>query len=170
MEKEEKKEKVAPFEKKRIVSIFRRRKKSEIRPFIKEKKQRRFKKILLYFFLCIVLIFCLAFFFFSLRFIIIPKLFESKNSVVLSPVDGNQIQNADIARTIESSGLDVSDIIFSDINVSFKFHRDTNVILSTVKDIKTQLEILVSIEKQLTFDNKRAIFIDLRYNKPIVKF
>ena len=170
MEKEKKEEQRATLRKKRIVSIFRRRKKSDIRPFIKEKKQRKFQKILLYLSLCVVLIFFLVGFFFSLRFIVIPKVFESKNTIILSPVDKNQLQNTDIIHIIEKRSLDISDIIFTDSTVSFLMHRDTKVVFSTEKDIKTQLNILVSIDQQMTFDNKRAIYIDLRYNKPIVKF
>jgi cell division septal protein FtsQ len=170
MEKEIREEQREKSKKKRIVSIFRKRKKSDIRPFVKETKQRKFKKILFYLFIIIVLIFCLTGFFFSLRFIVIPKFFESKNTVILSPVDKNQIQNEDIKNLISESGLDVSDIVFSDLTVSFMFHRDTKVVFSTEKDIKTQLNLLVSIDQQMTFDNKRAIYIDLRYNKPIVKF
>ena len=170
MEEEIVKEDRAKFRKKRIVSIFKRRKKSEIRPFIKEKKHKRFKKTLLYLFLSVALIFCIAFLFFALRFIVIPKFFESKNTVILSPVDKNQLQNADIKRIIEDSGIDISDITFSDLTVNFMIHRDTKVVFSTRNDIKSQLNTLILIDQQMTFDNKRAIFIDLRYNKPIVKF
>lgn len=170
MEKEERKEQREKSKRKRIVSIFRRRRKSEIRPFVREKKQRKFKKILFYLFIIIVLIFCLTGFFFSLRFIVIPKFFESKNAVILSPVDKNQIQNEDIKKLISESGIDVSDIVFSDYTVSFMFHRDIKVVFSTEKNIKAQLDLLVSIDQQMLLDNKRAIYIDLRYNKPIVKF
>ena len=170
MEKEIKDEKGTEFRKKRIVSIFRRRKKSDIRPFIREKNQKKFKKIFLYFFLFIILIFCLAGLLLLLRVIIIPKVFELKNTVILSPLDKSTLQNSEIEKIIKESGLDVSDILFTDLTISFMFHRDTKVFLSSEKDIKNQLNLLVSIEDQMTFDNKRAISIDLRYNKPIVKF
>lgn len=156
--------------KKHIVSLFKRRKKSEIRPFIKEKNHKRFKKILSYLFLSIALIFSCVFIFFAVRFIVIPKFFESRNTVILSPVDSNQLQNDEIKRIIEDSGIDISDITFSDLTVSFMIHRDTKVFFSTRKDIKAQLNTLILIDQQMTFDNKRAIFIDLRYNKPIVKY
>src|SRR3989344_7417815 len=145
MEKEEGKERTEQkeqFKKKRIVSIFRKRKKTDIRPFVRETRQRRLKKILLYFFIFVILIFFLSGFLFVLRFIVIPKLFEARSAVILSPVDRNQLQNTEIEDLISGSGLDISDITYADLTVNFILHRNTKVFLSTVKDIKTQLNLL----------------------------
>jgi len=54
--------------------------------------------------------------------------------------------------------------------VEFRLKEKTGVALSTDKDIPSQLDMVTAIDRQLITDGKQAISIDLRYNKPIVKF
>lgn len=82
------------------------------------------------------------------------------------------MDNSQIKNTIQSAGLDVSSVIFAtnSAEVTFLIHDKTSVYFSAEKDIKNQLDLVQAIDRQLTADGKQAIVIDLRYNKPIVRF
>lgn len=167
---EEIKEESKP-KKKRSVSLFKRRKKSEIRPFVKEKKKREYKKILFAFFIFTFFIFILSAFLYFFRIFVVPNIFQNKSEVI-SP-QGNAIPDDDtIQKTLLDSGLKVSNIKFqNDASiVVFTLNGRTQILLSRFKNIKDQLELIEAIDRQVTADGKQAISIDLRYNKPIVKF
>lgn len=171
MEKEENKiEKEAPRPKRRI-SLFRRRKKPNIRPFVREKKSRQGKKIVIYVLGIAFALFFIAGVLFTLKNLILDKIFTS-SSEILSPQgeafpDQNQVENI-----IRNKGLEAESIQFASDSaiVTFVIKKRTTVVLSLSKDLRSQIDLVESIDRQINLDGKQAISIDLRYNKPIVKF
>lgn len=81
--------------------------------------------------------------------------------------DNDQIQNI-----LQNRGMDITGIAFASdsASVTFVVQGSTQVALSKEKDINTQLDMVDAIARQISEDGKQAISIDLRYNKPIVKF
>ena len=156
---------------KRKVSIFKRRKKADVRPFVLETRLKKFKKILVKLFFLVCVLFALAFILYGIRYYMIPYLFEPKEKQIISPIR-QTMQILDIEREIKNSGLNIEDIKFSkDLSVViFMLNGEIKVYLDPKDDIKSMLILLKAIENQMIEDNKKAIYIDLRYNKPIVKF
>ena len=172
MEEEKKTHKTGSFRIQRRVSFFRRRKKSEIRPFVKAKKQRDVKKLLRYLLLMVLVLFLMAGILYGLRYIVISYFIASRNTNIINPNGIKLPDNAQIKSLIKSSGLNVSNITFASdsADISFILNKDTFIYLTGEKNIDDQLSLVRAIDQQMTSDNKRAISIDLRYNKPIVKF
>lgn len=172
MENEEKKS-PQPQEKRvrRRVSLFKRRKKSDIRPFVRERKHREYKKLLLRFFLVVLGIFILASLLLFVRSFVLPSIFH-KNQNILNPMGNGYPDNDQIQNILQNRGMDIAGIAFASdsASVTFVMQGSTQVALSKEKDINTQLDMVDAIARQISEDGKQAISIDLRYNKPIVKF
>ena len=173
MENEEKKTQQIPQEKriKRRVSLFKRRKKSDIRPFVKERKHREYKKLLLRFFLIVLGLFIITALLLFLRSIVFPNIFH-KNLNILNPMGNGYPDNDQIQNLLQNKGMDITRIEFASdsASVTFFIHGSTQVVLSKEKDINSQLDMADAIDRQISEDGKQAISIDLRYNKPIVRF
>ena len=171
MEEKEKSEKEKRPRVKRRVSLFRRRRKPDIRPFVRAKKQRHYKKLIIRLIFVILTLFVLIVILYCIKTFLIPQFFY-KNTQILSPEGSSVMDNSQIKNTIQSAGLDVSSVIFAtnSAEVTFLIHDKTSVYFSAEKDIKNQLDLVQAIDRQLTADGKQAIVIDLRYNKPIVRF
>lgn len=155
---------------KRKVSLFKKRKKPNIRSFVKETKQKKFKTTILRLLFLVLIIFSIVGVLWYARFFLIPSVFENSHQNILKPVDVS-INPSDIKKEISSSGLDIEDIKVSNdlTEVSFKIHREVLVLMDPRNDIKKDLEVLKAIDDELIQDRKRAMYIDLRYSKPIVK-
>lgn len=163
-------DKVKPRSKRRL-SLFKRRKKPNIRPFVKEKRTKQGKRILMYVLITAFALFFLTGILIAIKNIILYRL-VSPESKILSPqgeafADKNQVENL-----IKNKGLEAENIIFASDSavVSFIIKKRTTVTLSLSKDLRSQIDLIESIDKQIIMDGKQAISIDLRYNKPIVKF
>lgn len=170
MENEPKKEeRKNPYNKR--VSLFKKRKKPQIRPLKAVNKQRNYKKLILNAALIIVAIFILATTLYIVRNLFLPLVMINNQKIIIPQgkllPDNNQVKNI-----ILNAGLSVSDIKFAtnSSTVTFKLKKDILVLISTGKDVRNQLDLVEAIESQVMADGKRAIYIDLRYNKPIVKF
>lgn len=172
MENEEKQAQ-QPQEKraKRRVSLFKRRKRSDIRPFVKERKHREYKKLLMRFFLVVLGLFMLAALLFFVRSYVLPSVFH-KDLNILNPLGNGYPDNDQIQNILQNKGLDISNVEFASdsASVTFVMHGSTLVTLSKEKDINAQLDMADAVARQITEDGKQAISIDLRYNKPIVRF
>jgi hypothetical protein len=168
---EEKQEEVESPRMRRRVSLFKRRKKSDIRPFVRETKHRQYKKLFGIFLLALILIFSFSAVLLGVKSFVLPKIF-SKEKLILNPQGSSFLDNSQIQDIIQTSGLEISDIRFSTSSaiVSFVLHNKVQVFISSEKDINNQLDLVGAIDRQLVTDGKQAISIDLRYNKPIVKF
>lgn len=168
MENEEAKEKIP--HKKRRVSLFRRRKKSDIRPFVREHKKVQYKKILLKIFFIVVILIIMSGILYAVRFFILEALVS--RSEIITP-QGTSIPDKDaVVRTIldrfpVATAIENYDQVFE---ATFMIGKETRVYVKTDKSLETQLELVEAISKQIEMDGKKAISIDLRYNKPIVKF
>ncbi|MDO8269254.1 MAG: hypothetical protein Q7T54_01120 [Candidatus Levybacteria bacterium] len=157
--------------KRRKVSLFRRRKKAEIRPFVKAKKHREYKKIIRTFLIFLAVIATLSAFLYLIRFYVI-EFFVAKNEELITPQGTVIIDDNRAKEIIEESRLPITGITFATeaALISFTLNGKTKVIVTKYKDIGIQMDLVEAIDRQVTLDGKQAISIDLRYNKPIVKF
>lgn len=156
--------------KKRKVTLFKRRKKSEIRPFVKEKKDKKIKKILLWLFLGFLVILSISILLYGIRYLLVKTLF-SNSSNILTPQSITGREDENIEKLLSGSGLTVSDFKNSTSSSTITFTaNESKVFLDREKNLKGQIETLKAILRQLSIDGKRATVVDLRYNKPIVKF
>lgn len=157
--------------KKRRVSLFKKRKKSDIRPFVREKKHREYKKLLRNFAICVLLLFLIAAILYGIKMYVVSGVFH-KNTVIINPSGSSLPSNDQILSTLHNKGLSIEDIQFATDSATLIFVMDgkVKVYLSKEKDINDQLDMVEAIDKQMIEDGKQAFSIDLRYNKPIVKF
>jgi hypothetical protein len=171
MEKEEAQKVPPPPRPKPRISFLKKRKKADIRPFVREKKKRQYKKYIGYFLGFLVGLFLLSGVLYAVRVILVAKIFEQDKKII-NPQGTPKPNNDQIEQMLTSSGLEISEILFSTASavVEFRLKEKTGVALSTDKDIPSQLDMVTAIDRQLITDGKQAISIDLRYNKPIVKF
>lgn len=155
---------------KRKVSLFRRRKKTEIRPLVRAAKQREYRRILIYFLLFLFVIFGVSTILYLVRFYVVEAYF-SKNEEIISPQVGIALNDAQIKKIIEEEEMNISNIQFATESgiVNFTLNNRTQVYILSRRDIQEQLELVEAIDRQTTMSGKQAISIDLRYNKPIVK-
>jgi len=168
---EEKKEELQVPRKKRRVSLFKRRKKPNIRPFVQQKKHREYKKTLTRVFLAFGVLFLLAIALFAVQKFLIPGLFL-RNTIMLSPQLNAPLSDSEMEQLIKESASDITSVQFSSGSaaISYMLHGVTAVYLSPEKDIKQQLALVNAIDRQVLGSGKQAISIDLRYNKPVVKY
>ncbi len=166
---EEAQEKEIP-RKRRRVSLFKKRKKADIRPLVRDKKKREYKRILFGLFMLLAVIFFLATALYAVRIYIIDGLFV-KNEEIISP-QSILITNDEVRNIINEKNLATSQINIATESgeITFVLNGKTKVFMTNRKDIALQTELVRSIDRQITLDGKQAILIDLRYNKPIVKF
>lgn len=168
MEKEEAQKRKRPLIKR--VSLFKKRKKPTERPLVRVKKQRNYTKLIINIALVVIGIFIIVTLLYIIRNVFLPGFVISNNKIIVPQgsvlPDKNQMENI-----IRNHGMEVDRISFasSSATVSFYFNKSTQVILSTRKEIVSQLDLVEAIDNQLKQEDKRAIYIDLRYNKPIVK-
>lgn len=163
-------EKEITHHKKRKVSFFKKRKKQEIRPLVREHTTKKNKKL---YFLVIFIIFgiiALCALLFALRFAVISY-FEERQPII-SPQGKSLPEFEEIKKSLLESGLEITNInsATSSSYIRFTLNDKTTVYLRKDEQIERQLDMVRSIERQMTIDGKSTISIDLRYNKPIVKF
>lgn len=170
MEEPEIQEKPQKPLKKRRVSLFKRRKKAEIRPFVKEKKEKRVKKIFKMLLIIILIIFGVSVVLYGIRHLLIITIF-SKSTTILTPQSESVVGKEDVESILRANNLPYSELAISTSSavVSFKT-GDTRVLFDKEMGIKEQVLTAQAILRRLSLDGKRASIIDLRYNKPIVKF
>ncbi len=153
------------------VSLFKRRKKPLERPLVRVHKQKSYKRLVINASLVVLSLFILVTALYIVRVTVVSKFIEGEKDIIAPQAnpypDDNQIRNA-----IQNSGFETAGINFASnsATVTFYFKKDTLVLMSTKKDIRNQLDLVEAISQQLMSEGKRAIYVDLRYNKPIVKF
>lgn len=138
---------------------------------MREKKKREYKKIVIYFCFFLLFIFALSVLLYFVRIYVIEQFFV-RNNKILSPQGSVIVSNDEIRRIVEGQGVAATDINISTESgeVVFILNGKTRVLMSSRKEIKEQLDLVEAIDRQIMTDGKQAISIDLRYNKPIVKF
>lgn len=156
---------------KRRVSLFKRRKKAELRHLVRQRKQSEYKKIIGAFILFVAIITILAAALYFIRYHVIEPIL-TQNTQILTPQGTQIIDNSKAQDLINSGNLHVTDIQFAtdSVIITFTIKNKTRVVLTKNKDLAKQMELVEAIDRQITMDGKQAISIDLRYNKPIVKF
>lgn len=168
---EEKKEEIQIPQKKRRVSFFKRRKKPNVRPIVQQRKNRQFKEILFKILSAFGILFLLIGILFTIQQFFIPRLFFH-NKLILTPQKNFSLTDSEIEKIIRASSSYITNIHFAtnSATISYVLRGNTQVYLSTAKDIHQQLSLVDAIDRQVLNDGKQAIYIDLRYNKPIVKY
>lgn len=152
------------------VSLFKRRKKPKVRALVKEHKHRDYKKLIINITLLVIVIFIISAALYIVRFAFFQNYMMGQQELVTpqgSPgMDDNQIENI-----ILNKGINLSNVRISTVSSAITFNLEENiqVIITKEKNIDSQLELVEAISRQLKRDGKRAVYIDLRYNKPIVK-
>lgn len=170
MEEEVKEEaKISRF--RRRVSLFKRRKKPKIRSTVKAHTHRNYTTLVTKIALVLISIFILVVLLFIVRQVFLPKIM-SNDKVILSPQGASLMKDSQVKNIIVNTGLIVDNVDFATTSatVSFTLNKVTQVILSLEKDIQSQMDIVEAVDSQIKEDGKQAIYIDLRYNKPVVKF
>lgn len=174
MDEEEKKVEKGHSRKKRIkhLRFFKKRKKSELRPFVEQKKNRRLKKTLGILSLVILALFILIAILIGIRYA-----FEVYKGAISSKeiVAGNVTMpesNEELAALFLEDGITIEKLQSSSFSakLTVQVTNGPKVILSRSKDLKVQVQLLDSILRRLIIEDKKPTVIDLRYNKPIVKF
>lgn len=170
MEEEEKGERVIRRFGRRV-NLFKKRKKPLIRKTVQTLSQRNYLQLIINIVLVLLFLLILIVSLYILRRVLLPKII-SNNQIIITPQgsllsDSNQIKNL-----IQNSGLEIDTIYFASdaSSLTFNLQKNIYVLLSLKKDIRGQIDLVEAISRQLNEDGKRAIYIDLRYNKPIVKF
>lgn len=152
------------------VSLFKRRKKPTVRALVKEHKHKNYKSLVVNIALIVILIFIAAIALYIIRFVILQN-YVLGNRELVTPQGASAISDKQIENIILNKGLDLSNLRMSTVSssVTFDLEENTQVIITKEKNIDSQLELVEAISRQLKRDGKRAIYIDLRYSKPIVK-
>lgn len=107
---------------------------------------------------------------YAVRFFILEALVS--RSEIITPQgtsipDKDAVVRAILDRFPVATAIENYDQVFE---ATFMIGKETRVYVKTDKSLETQLELVEAISKQIEMDGKKAISIDLRYNKPIVKF
>jgi hypothetical protein len=99
----------------------------------------------------------------------IPK-FHKNNGEIINPNATYSI--GDIRDALARSKIEYSTVAISSSSGSLRadLPEGTQVFFSYEKEIEWQISSLQSILQRLTIENKIPSVIDLRYNRPIVKF
>lgn len=172
-EKEEKEE-TKPRPKKRVTSLkfFKKRKKPEIRPFVAQKKTARFKKIISSLIVGIIILFLCVGVLFALRLAFEFYVEYKNNGNITNPNVAVPITDEEIHNLLVKTDIEIEEQKDASASSRFliKIKNGPYVIFSDTKDLEDQLTLLKSILRRLTIENKKPTLIDLRYNKPIVKF
>lgn len=170
MEDQKEQEKPQQPLKKRRVSLFKRRKKADIRPFVKEKKEKRVKKAFKFLLLAIGILFGVCVLLYGIRYLLIITIF-SNNTIILSPQSTSTVGKEDVAEILEKNALTYEDLVISTSSATVSFRTNESMVLLTKeRSINDQVVTVQAILRRLSLDGKRATVVDLRYNKPIVKF
>ncbi len=167
---EAKEEKLESRPKRRKVSLFKRRRKAEIRPFVKEKKEKKLKKLFKLLGIVIAIIFAVSAILYGIRYLLIVTVFSNK-TIILNPQSTSSIGNEDVEKTLRANNIAFQELAISSVSGMIKFRtNDVQVFISSQKKIDEQILTLQAILRRLSLDGKRPTLVDLRYNKPIVKF
>ncbi len=174
MDEEEKKVEKGHSRKKRVkhLRFFKKRKKSELRPFVEQKKNRRLKKILGVLFFVTLVLFVLIGVLIGIRYVFeVYRGAASSKEIVAGNVTMPE-SNEELMVLFSEDGIAIEPIESSSFSakLTIQVTNGPMVILSRSKDLKTQVQLLDSILRRLIIEDKKPTVIDLRYNKPIVKF
>ncbi len=156
---------------KRRVSLFRKRKKPKLRSTVKVHSHRNYTKLITNIVLGLLALFILITLLFIIRQVVVPK-FLNRDKIILNPQGATALNNNQVRNIIENTGLIVDKFEFATTSayVTFTLNKTTQVLISLDKDIGGQMDLVEAVDKQIREDGKQAIYIDLRYNKPVVKF
>lgn len=137
------------------------------------KAKERSKKRTFFLIIFAVLIFTLACTLFAVAFIYNNYIFKKINSSeILTPGKLTVIEFNDAKNILAKNDIDIQDFgyVSGSAQLSLKIEDGPTVYFSESVEFLDQVEILKSILYTLKNEGKNARFIDLRYNRPIVKF
>lgn len=134
------------------------------------KRQPNYKKFLFIFSLSILA--CVAFILLNQLLPTVFAFLTTRGSHnLITPLVKN-ITADDVKKMLREKNIDFSDVMVSSdgATIVVTIKDDSRAIFSTEKDIDWQVSSLHALILRLTIDNKKASYIDLRFDKPIVKF
>lgn len=154
------------------VSLFKKRKKAKIRSIVVTKRSAREKFLFQIILLCIIVIFLCVGVLFGVQKILNLSVFQGNDKPIIVPVLNDVVTSEDVARAFDKTHLNVEKIANASNSAIFevKIEDGPTVILSGLRNVTDDVVLVDSILRRLTIENKKPIIIDLRYNKPIVKF
>lgn len=153
-------------------SLFKKRKKAKIRSIIVTQKSAREKKFFLFIFLIVFILFVIVVLLFGLRQITNLSFFQGGGKSIIVPIVEHEPTRDDIVKAFDKTHLSISTIENASNSAIFeiKLENGPKVIISSLKNVDEEVVLVDSIIRRLTIENKNPVVIDLRYNKPIVKF
>lgn len=153
-------------------SLFKRRRKAKVRSIVINKKNVREKQFYGIIFVIIIILFVATGFIYGVKQIANLSIFQGEKKPVIVPIIENEATKDDIIKAFNKTHLQINDIKNASNSGVFeiKLENGPKVIISSLKDVDEQVALIDSIIRRFTIENKNPNVIDLRYNKPIVKF
>lgn len=172
MEEEKLSQKEEKPSKKRRVSFFKKRKKPLVRSSVREKKDRTFKRFFLWCIIIFVALCILGASLLAFQLYVLPHISFGQSVNIVSPKVSESIKPEEIKSRLSKKGYVVSNItVASQSAVIIARFEDSSILyLKDNNQVDRQIELFDAIVRQLVLDNKKALVVDLRYNKPIVKY
>lgn len=167
---EQNEEKASPKVRRKI-SFFKRRKRPEIRPFVRDHKLRKSSKLIRIVLSISAILFFLSTILILVKVYLVPILIPEKKEI-LNP-NGKPITTvSSFQRLLDEKSIHAKNLIIDQTSseVRFVINDKTDIIFSLKKDLSSQMDLVKAIDQQISLDGKQAISIDLRYNKPIVRY
>lgn len=131
----------------------------------KSKKKVKFFFKALFFLIVILLIFEYLYFNFSFSF-------SLGKITYISPLSKNKVSNTVLlSEKLEKKNISFTSVTASsDASLVVKLKEGSVVILSSKKDIESQISSLQLILSRLTIEGKKLKVLDFRYDSPVVSF
>lgn len=116
-----------------------------------------------------LLILLLILIFFSLSLILLRQILFVKKTPFFSPISNlGFYQNTDFEGKLKNLEIEYENLKFKNNSYQFRIIGEGTVIISTQKDIDSQLSSLQLTLTQLKIEGKRFKSLDFRFDKPVI--
>ena len=130
---------------------------------LKTKKQARTERRKKLFVLFLILIF------FFLSLFLLGKILTNKKVLFFSPVSSIGFsKNSDFEEKLKKLEIDYENLKFSENSYRFDIKGEGSIIISTEKNIDSQLSSLQLTLTQLKIEGRRFKSLDFRFDKPVI--
>ncbi|MBI2028518.1 MAG: hypothetical protein HYT07_02800 [Candidatus Levybacteria bacterium] len=131
---------------------------------VKQRKSRNYRKKIIWYFLYLFVLGLLVFSYYYFNL--------SKNGTFISPLAKSNNKTQDnVEKKLKESSIPYSEIESnSDSSYTITSDQGGEIILSSKKDLDTQISSLQRILRELTMRGKGFKNIDFRFEKPVVEF
>jgi hypothetical protein len=126
----------------------------------KQIKEVRRKKLIL---LLLILVFFLASFF------LLRQILFTKKTLFISPISSlGFYQNTDFEGKLRKTEIEYENLTFKNNSYQFQVKGEGMVIISTEKNLDSQLSSLQLTLRQLKIEGRRFKSLDFRFDKPVI--